>query len=150
MATKKNFGGVNVPIITEDDESFDGSVGHRGLPDVTSPVMNPLVEDMLEKGTTTLQLVPGDPFSVSQLRYWQPRGQALLPEGKHLKIAGGVNGRNISVTIEDAEDGSVTVTEKPSSPTKKVAVKKTTAKKAAPVKKTAAKKCPAVKKTASK
>lgn len=153
MATKKSYGGVSVPVITEDDDTFDESVGHRGLPDVTSPVMNPLIEDMLEKGTETIQLVPGDPFSVSQLRYWQPRGQALLPEGKHLKIAGGVNGKNISVSIEDAE-GSVTVTEtkatEKKAPVKKVAVKKTSPKKAAPVKKAAAKKRPAVKKTASK
>jgi hypothetical protein len=104
MATKKKIGDITLPLIEEGDEGFDVSVGKRGLPDVVSPVMNTLVEEMLSDGRTIVQLKPGDPFTIAQLRYWQPKGTAMCPEGKRVGVSGGANGRNISIQIKDVTE----------------------------------------------
>ncbi len=108
-------------LIQPHDEGYDSTLGARGKPDVTSPVLNPLIQKMLEDKETEVQLPDGSPFTVAQVRYWQPRGNALLPAGKRISVAGG-NGKNIRIAIVDTKKKKTT----PSSgtPTESVVSKK--------------------------
>lgn len=89
-----------IQLIQPHDEGYDSTLGVRGKPDVTSPILNPLIEEMLANDESEVQLPDGQPFTVAQVRYWQPRGSALLPSNKRISVAGG-NGKNIRIAIVD-------------------------------------------------
>lgn len=136
MAPRKTKAKSGLNVIKPGDEGYIENVNVRGKADVVSPELNPIIEEMLENGEVEIQLPDGDPFSVSQIRYWAPKATGkLLPEGKRISVAGG-KGKNISISIVDekapAGEKSAKVT-----PTKKVA-KKAAAKR--PAKRAAAKK----------
>lgn len=153
MAAKKS----GLTIIKPGDSGYVEGLAQKGKPDVVSPELAPVVSKM--KLGESFQLVEGEPFTISQLRYWQPKGNALLPEGQRLQIAGG-NGTNIEISVVE-DDGkprgraaSGTGEAKPAAkaaPVKKAAprkVKSTAGAVKKPAKKAAAKR-PAVKKAAA-
>lgn len=107
---------------------------HKGKPDVVSPEMNPIIEEMEKNGETTRQLIEGDPFTISQIRYWAPRGSAVLPEGKRIRVGSHDEDGVINITIvEDKRAALQGNGEKATAKaTKKRAPKKPAAKKPTP------------------
>lgn len=98
-------------IIKPDDESFDSTVGKSGRVDVTTPVLNPLVEAAVADGLTTFQLPDGATFegedgkthslTVGMVREWASnpaKAGAVIPDGKRVRVGGG-KGKNIAVTL---------------------------------------------------
>ena len=65
-----------------------------------------------------VQLPDGEPFTVAQVRYWQPRGTALLPAGRRISVSGG-NGKNIRIAIVDKKTKQKEKASTPSVATKK-------------------------------
>lgn len=130
------MGNSKLNIIEEGDPGFDEKVGKRGLPDVVSPVMEELLDDMLAAGTTVVQLKADDPFTVSQLRYWQPKGNAYLAANDaeyRVGVSGGKDGKNISVELKSTNGSDEEAPKARKTPTKRQApkAKKAPAKKAA-------------------
>jgi hypothetical protein len=153
MAAKKS----GLTIIKPGDSGYVEGLAQKGKPDVVSPELAPVVSKM--KLGESFQLVEGEPFTISQLRYWQPKGSTLLPEGQRLQIAGG-NGTNIEISVVE-DDGKPRGRAAAGTGEAKPVAKAAPAKKAAPrkvkstagaVKKPAKKpaKRPAVKKAAAK
>lgn len=101
-------------IIRPESDDFDKAVGQSGQPDVVTPVLNPAVEAALADGLTTFQLPDGAEITngkttrkltVGMVRSWASdpaKYGAVAPDGKRFRISGG-KGRNISVTLVDAE-----------------------------------------------
>jgi len=95
-----------VNVMRRGDEGFIERTSNRGRPDTVSPVMNPVLVQMLEEledGECEIQLVPGDPFTVNQIRNWSYKGMVLIPDDMDLVISGGNDGQNIGVKLVQRE-----------------------------------------------
>lgn len=101
-------------IIRPGDESFQ----QRTSRDKISPVLDPLLQRMIDgEEEATIQLVPGEPFSVAQIRNWYSqtrqdgtsvRDTLEQENGKRLKIGGGDDeNTNIKLTLEDFDPDKV-------------------------------------------
>lgn len=101
-------------IIKPGEDGYDESVGRSGRQDVTTPLLNGLVESALADGLTEFQLPDGAEFegvdgkthnlSVGMVRGWsadEKKFGPVAPAGKRFRISGG-EGKNIKVTLIDA------------------------------------------------
>ena len=88
-------------VLRPGDTGFVERLVVRGRTDQVSPVLNPVLQQMINDGETEMQLLAGKPFTVNQVRNWSYKAITLLPTGKRLAISGGTEGKNIGVTIVD-------------------------------------------------
>lgn len=129
-----------VKVMMPGDKGYEKLKTNRmGKPDVVSPELDPLLEELLKSDATSMQFTEGDPFTEAQFRYWAQRlpEKGIVPEDKHVRISCSKDQGLVEVSIHDKTPARAKAETKGKS-TAKPAAKKAAAKKA-PAKKAAAK-----------
>lgn len=107
-AAKKTSAPISgdVKVLLPGQEGYNDQLVKRGKVDHVSPVMDPILKQVIESGEDQFQMVTGDPFGVNQIRNWSYKAVALpfFPEGKKLSISGGFDGKNIGIKIVDVKE----------------------------------------------
>lgn len=91
---------TDIEVILPGDDGYMASVSGRGKPDVVSPVLDPVLDKVVESGINEFQLPAEGQFTVLQVRHWATKQPTRI--GLALSVSGGTNGKNIHVKVKDA------------------------------------------------
>lgn len=97
----EGFNSFGVQVITPLSPEYQPESGRQGRPDRVSPILTPMLKDVLDRGLTEFQIPDGDPFTIYQVRGWAKRlsVSGALPDGVRKISVGGGRGSNIAIRL---------------------------------------------------
>ena len=90
-----------IQIITPLSPDYEPVSGRKGRPDTVSPVLTPMLKEILGKGLYEFQMEDKNPYTVYQVRTWATKlmKSGALPDEIKRVVVGGGKGTNISVRV---------------------------------------------------